>query len=204
MVEARPVGYPLSFSAGLVVGRAKIGTGATGGRATSIQGVQPPSKALPPHIDIGIQGEGAIGFNDDDAALTAVPREGRNRTCNREVTTAVRYLYQLDSVGSGIPEGTHSGTGKSDIIAADSRDLMKLKYPCRADAGDVSVRCAISYIDGSPLSLIDAIADAERRGGVHGDGSWVYESCYRRITIDNTALAAPKPSQRGKEEGLCA
>ena len=63
---------------------------------------------------------------------------------------------------------------------------MKLKHPCRADAGDVSVRCAISYIDGSPLSLIDAIADAERRGVVHGDGSWVYESCYRRITIDNT------------------
>ena len=203
MVEAGPVSHPLSFSAGLVVDSAKIGTGATGGRAASIHGVQPPSEALPPH-DIGIKGEGAIGFNDDDAALTAVPREGRNRTYNREVTTAVRYLYQLDSVGSGIPEGTHSGTGKSDIIAADSRDLMKLKYPCRADAGDVSVRCAISYIDGSPLSLIDAIADAERRGGVHGDGSWVYESCYRRITIDNTALAAPKPSQRGKEEGLCA
>lgn len=79
---------------------------------------------------------------------------------------------------------------------------MKLKYPCRADAGDISVRCAISYIDGSPLGLIeeDAIADAERRGIVHSDGGWVYESCYRRITIDNTALAVPKPSQRGEEE----
>jgi hypothetical protein len=189
MVEAGPVGYPLSFSAGLVVGSAKIGIVVTGGRAASIHGVHPPSEALPPHIDIGIEGEGAIGFNDDDAALTAVPREGRNRTCNREVTTAVRNLYQLDGVGSGIPKGTHPGTGKSDIIAADSRDLMKLKHPCRADAGDVSVRCAISYIDGSPLSLVeeDAIADAERRGVVHGDGSWVYESCYRRITIDDAA-----------------
>ena len=144
MVEARPVGYPLSFSAGLVVGSAKIGTGVTGVRAAYIHGVKPPSEALPPHIDIGIEGEGAIGFNDDDATLTAVPREGRNRTCNREVTAAVRYLYQLDSAGSGILKGTHSGTGKSDIIAADSRNLMKLKHPCRADAGDVSVRCAIS------------------------------------------------------------
>jgi len=144
MVEARPVGYPLSFSAGLVVGSAKIGTGVTGVRAAYIHGVQPPSEALPPHIDIGIEGEGAIGFNDDDAALTVVPREGRNRTCNREVTAAVRYLHQLDSAGSGILKGTHSGTGKSDIIAADSRNLMKLKHPCRADAGDVSVRCAIS------------------------------------------------------------
>jgi len=189
MIEAGPVGYPLSFSAGLVVGSAKISTGFTGVRAASIYGVQPPSEALPPHIDTGIEGEGAIGFNDDDAALTAVPREGRNRTCNREVTTAVCYLYQLDGVGSGIAKGTHPGTGKGDIIAADSRDLMKLKHPCRADAGDVSVRCAISYIDGSPFSLIeeDAIADAERRGIVHSDGSWVYESCYRRITIDNTA-----------------
>jgi len=189
MVEAGPVGYPLSFSAGLVVDSAKIGTGFTGVRAASIYRVQPPSEALPPHIDIGIEGEGAIGFNDDDAALTAVPREGRNRTCNREVTTAVRYLYQLDGVGSGIPKGTHSGTGKGDIIAADSRDLMKLKHPRRADAGDVSVRCAISYIDGSPLSLIeeDAIADAERRGVVHGDGSWVCESRYGSVTIDDAA-----------------
>jgi hypothetical protein len=189
MVEAGPVGHPLSFSAGLVVGRVKIGTGVTGGRATSIYGVQPPSEALPPHIDIGVKGEGAIGFNGDDAALTAVPREGRNRTCNRKITTAVCYLYQLDSVGSGIAKGTHSGTGKGDIIAVDSRNLMKLKHPCGADAGDVSVRCAISYIDGSPLSLIeeDAIADAERRGIVHSDGSWVYESCYGGITIDDAA-----------------
>ena len=83
---------------------------------------------------------------------------------------------------------------------------MKFKHPSRADVGDVSVRCAISYIDGSPLSLIeeDAIADAERRGIVHSDGGWVYESCYRRIAIDDAALAAPKPSQRGGEEGLCA
>jgi len=189
MIEAGPVGYPLSFSAGLVVGSAKISTGFTGVRAASIYGVQPPSEALPPHIDTGIEGEGAIGFNDDDAALTAVPREGRNRTCNREVTTAVCYLYQLDGVGSGIAKGTHPGTGKGDIIAADSRDLMKLKHPCRADAGDVSVRCAISYIDGSPFSLIeeDAIADAERRGIVHSDGSWVYESCYGGIAIDDAA-----------------
>ena len=144
MVEAGPVSYPLAFSAGLVVGSAKISTGVTGVSVASIHRVQPPSEALPPHIDIGIEGEGAIGFNGDDAALTAVPREGRNRTCNREVTAAVRYLYQLDSAGSGILKGTHSGTGKSDIIAADSRNLMKLKHPCRADAGDVSVRCAIS------------------------------------------------------------
>ena len=189
MVEAGPVSHPLSFSAGLVVDSAKIGTGVTGVSVASIHGVQPPSEALPPHIDIGTEGEGAIGFNGDDAALTAVPREGRNRTCNREVTTAVRYLYQLDGVGSGIAKGTHPGTGKGDIIAADSRDLMKLKHPRRADAGDVSVGGVVIGADGSPLGLIeeDAIADVERRGVVHGDSSWVCESCYRRITIDNTA-----------------
>jgi hypothetical protein len=64
---------------------------------------------------------------------------------------------------------------------------MKLKHPCGADAGDVSVRCVISYIDGSPLSLIeeDAIADVERRGVVRGDSSWVYESRYGSVTIDD-------------------
>jgi hypothetical protein len=166
MVEAGPVGYPLSFSAGLVVDSAKIGTGVTGGRATSIHGVQPPSEALPPHIDIGIEGEGAIGFNDDNAAFTAVPREGRNRTCNRKVTTAVCYLYQLDGVGSGIPKGTHSGTGKGDIIAADSRNLMKLKHPCRADAHNVAVDGVVTGADGGAFGLVeeDAPPDAERRG----------------------------------------
>ncbi len=189
MVEAGPVGYPLSFSAGLVVGSAKIGIVVTGGRATSIYGVQPPSEALPPHIDIGIEGEGAIGFNNDDAALTAVPREGRNRTCNREVTTAVRYLYQLDGVGSRIAKGTHSGTGESDIIAADSLNLMKLKHPCRAYANNVAVGGVVIGADGGAFGLIeeDAIADVERRGVIHGNGSWVYESRYGGVTIDDAA-----------------
>jgi hypothetical protein len=189
VVHPRPIGYPLSFSAGLVVDSAKIGTGVTGRRAPSIYGVQPPSEALPPHIDIGIEGEGAIGFNDDDAALPAVPREGCNRTCNREVNTAVRYLYQLDSVGSGIPKGTHSGTGKSDIIAVDSRNLMKLKHPCGADANNVAVGGVVIGADGGAFGLIeeDAIADAERREIIHGDSSWVYESRYGSVTIDDAA-----------------
>jgi hypothetical protein len=95
----------------------------------------------------------------------------------------------LDGVGSGIPKGTHSGTGKGDIITADSRDPMKLKHPCRADAGDVSVGGVVIGADGSPLGLIeeDAIADAERRGVIHGNGSWVYESRYGSVTIDDAA-----------------
>ncbi len=135
MVEAGPVGYPLSFSAGLVVHSAKIGIGVAGGRATSICGVQPPSEALPPHI--GIEGEGAIGFNDDDAALTAIPREGRNRTGNREVTTAVRYLYQLDSAGSRIAKGSHSGTGRGDIIPLQVKGLLNVKrrWACPPEVG---------------------------------------------------------------------
>jgi hypothetical protein len=82
---------------------------------------------------------------------------------------------------------------------------MKLKHPCGADAGDVSVRCAISYIDGSPLSLVeeDAIADAERRGVVHGDGSWVYESCYGGIAIDDAAELRPSPAREEKKKA-CA
>ncbi len=65
---------------------------------------------------------------------------------------------------------------------------MKLKHPCRADGGDVAVGGVVIGADGGAFGLVeeDAIPDAERRGVVYGDSSWVYKNCYHRITIDNT------------------
>ncbi len=66
---------------------------------------------------------------------------------------------------------------------------MKFKHPCRADANNVAVGGIVIGADGGAFGLVeeDAIADVERRGVVHGNGSWVYESRYGSITADDAA-----------------